>query len=282
MAKKRGTARIRGLAAELKDLRTSAGLNTRDAARRVGMSPATLNRMELGNRVITPEDMSALCVAYGVIGAERERLLAMSREADHPEWWETTDAVPSKHLRALINFESEATRIVEVAMLRIPGLMQTPDYIRALMLACQVPDSKLKSLVATRLGRQTILTKRRPPHYLAIVDEAAVSRPVGSPQLMAAQLRHIIGLSTQPNIEVRVIPFARGAHTGLDGSFIALEFPKARPIVLLEHKRSSGFIDEPPDVAPFHAAADILVRTALGPLESVNFLADKAASYDRT
>ncbi|SMD23517.1 helix-turn-helix domain-containing protein [Kibdelosporangium aridum] len=282
MTKKRGTARIRGLAAELKDLRTSAGLNTRDAARRVGMSPASLNRMERGNRVVTPEDMSALLVAYGVTGAERERLLAMSREADLPEWWETTDAAPSKHLRALINFESEATRIVEIAMLRIPGLMQTPEYIRELMMAGQVPGPTMRSLVATRIGRQRILTQPRPPQYLTIIDEAAVSRPVGDPHVMAAQLRHIITLATYPNIEVRVIPFARGAHTGLDGSFITLEFPKARPIVLLEHKRSSGFIDQPEDVAPFHQATTTLMKTALGPLESVNFLADKAAHYDRS
>lgn len=282
MTKKRGTARIRGLAAELKDLRTTAGLNTRDAARRVGLSPATLNRMELGNRVIDSEDMSALSAVYGVTGAERERLLALSREASLPAWWETSGATPSKHLRALINFESEATRIVEVAMLRIPGLMQTPDYIRALMMACQVPDPPLRSLVTTRLGRQKVLTRPRPPHYLTLIDEAAISRPVGGPQLMATQLRHIISLTTRPNIEVRVIPFARGGHTGLDGSFITLEFTKGRPIVLLEHKRSSGFIDQPEDVAPFHHATDTLVRTALEPLESVNFLAAKAASYDRT
>jgi transcriptional regulator with XRE-family HTH domain len=133
VTKKHGTARVRGLAAELKELREKAGLNTRDAARRVGMSPATLNRMELGNRAIEVEDMAALLAIYGVIGTAKERLLARTREAGLPGWWETTGTGLPKEVPALINFESEATRIVHVAMLRIPGLMQVPGYIRAIM-----------------------------------------------------------------------------------------------------------------------------------------------------
>ncbi|CAM4146888.1 helix-turn-helix transcriptional regulator [Kibdelosporangium persicum] len=282
MTKKRGTARIRGLAAELKDLRTTAGLNTREAARRVGLSPATLNRMELGNRVIDSEDMAALLAVYGVTGTERERLLAMAREVDLPGWWETTDADLSKHLRALINFESEATRIVHAAMLRIPGLLQTADYIRAFMASCQVPSPLIESRTEIRLRRQEILRRLRPPRYLAIVDEAALSRPIGSPAIMAEQLRHIIDLAALPHIEVRVIPFAHGSHTGLEGGYVTLEFAKDRSIVLLEHKRSSAFIDEPKDVAPFHEATTTLVKAALEPPESVKFLAAKAASYDRS
>ncbi|ALG07927.1 helix-turn-helix domain-containing protein [Kibdelosporangium phytohabitans] len=282
MQKKRGTARTRGLAAELKDFRHAAGLNTREAARRVGMSPATLNRMEPGNRAANPEDVSALLVAYGVTGPERKRLLTMAREANLPDWWETTGDVRSEHLRALITFEAEATRIVDVAMLRVPGLMQTPEYIHALMSGFQFSEATAKSMADTRLDRQRLLTLPTCPRYVTIIDEAAISRPVGGPRVMAAQLRHIISLVVYPNIEVRVIPFAHGAHTGLDGSFMTLEFRKDRPIVLLEHKRSSGFIDEPEHVASFQSAAGTLAKEALDPLESVNFLADKAAYYDRS
>lgn len=281
MTKMRGTARIRGLAAELKDLRTEAGLNTRDAAKRVGMSPATLNRMELGNRVIGPEEISALLVVYGVTGKDRERILAMSRDVGLPDWWETDGTDTSRRLRALINFESEATRITEIATLRIPGLMQTADYIRTLMAAFELTEAATKSMVSTRLGRQRILTRPQPPHYITIIDEAVLSRPVGGPRMMAEQLRHMIDLTRLRNIEIRVIPFEHGAHTGLDGSYITLEFARARPLVLLEHKQGSGFIDQPENVASFERATTSLLRTALDTVESVNFLVRKAADYDR-
>jgi transcriptional regulator with XRE-family HTH domain len=282
MTKKHGTARVRGLAAELKELRTKAGLTTREAAKKVGLSSATLNRMELGNRIIELEDMAALLVVYEVTGTERERLLSMTREAGLPGWWETMGTRLPKELPALINFEAEATRIVHVAMLRIPGLMQTPDYIRALMTSGGVVGSDMETMVATRLGRQAVLTRPRPLCFLAIIDEAVLRRPVGGPCVMAEQIRHVLALAERPNVDVLVIPFDQGSHTGLDGTYSIMEFAKARTLVYLEHKRSSLFIDEPDDVAPFHEATDILVETALGSPKSVEFLAGVAADFERS
>jgi transcriptional regulator with XRE-family HTH domain len=281
MTKKRGTARIRGLAAELKDLRAQAGLNIRDAASQAGLSTSKLNRIELGSRVIELEDMVALLVVYGVTGLERERLLAMTREANLPGWWETTDADIPKHVAALINFEAEATRIVHVALLRIPGLMQTPAYIRAVMASCQVIGTTMEARTATRLGRQAVLTRSGAPQFIAILDEATLRRPVGGPRAMAQQLRHVASLASFPHISVRVVPFERGDHIGLDGTFVTMEFARARPIVYLEHKRSSGFVDEPSDVAPFQEAVDTLLEVALDSPESVDFIAHIAAEFDQ-
>ncbi|CAM3848846.1 helix-turn-helix transcriptional regulator [Kibdelosporangium persicum] len=277
----RGTARMRGLAAELKALRTEAGLNTRDAAARAGLSASTLNRIELGNRGIQVVDMVALLVVYGVTGVERERLLTMAREASQPGWWETSGARLPKELPALITFESEAARIVEVSLLRIPGLLQVPSYIREILTSAGVTGSHREAMVSARLGRQAILTRPTPPRYLAIIDEAALCRPVGGGRVMAEQLRHVIDQVSLPNVDVRVIPFDRGSHTGLDGTYVTLDFTRARSIVYLEHKRSSLFVDEPEDVAPFHEATDILMETALDSSESVKFLARMAAEYDR-
>jgi len=279
MRPKHNTARMRSLATDLVDLRTAAGLNTREAAKLVGMSASTLNRLENGGKIIEPEHVSALCVAYGVTGAERERLLSLSREPHMPGWWETSgEAIPGQ-LSALVRFESEATRIVHAAMLLIPGLLQTAEYCRAIMTAAGVVGSTREARVATRLGRQAILSKPKPPSYLAILDEATLRRPHGTRPMMAAQVRHIIDLAAKPHIDVRVIPFATGIHTGLDGSYIVLEFAKGRSIVYLEHKRSSLFLDQPDDVAPFQAATDTLAATALGPQDSVEFLRSVAADY---
>lgn len=98
---------------------------------------------------------------------------------------------------------------------------------------------------------------------------------------MAQQIRHVIALAARPNIDVRVIPFTRGAHTGLDGSYSTLEFAKACTIVYLEHKGASLFIDDPDDVAPFQDATDTLIEAALSSPDSVDFLAEVAADYDK-
>lgn len=259
-----------------------AGLNTREAAARAGLSASTLNRIELGNRVIEVEDMAALLVVYGVAGVERERLLNLTREAGLPGWWETTGAKLPKEVPALITFESDATRIVEVSLLRIPGLLQIPAYIRAILTSAGVTGSAREAMVSARLGRRAILTRPVPPRYVVIIDEAALRRPIGGPQVMAEQLRHVIAHADLPHVEVRVLPFARGAHTGLDGTYVTLDFAKARSIVYLEHKRSSLFVDEPEDVAPFQEATDILMEAALDSPESVEFLSRVAADYDRS
>jgi transcriptional regulator with XRE-family HTH domain len=273
---------MRSLATDLVDLRLAAGLNTRDAAKLVGMSASTLNRLENGGKTIEPEHVSALCVAYHVTGPERERLLTMSREPHMPGWWETTGTPLPQQLPALIRFESEATRIVHVSMLLIPGLLQTAEYCRAIMSATGVVGSEREAMVATRLGRQAILSKPHPPAYLVIIDEAALRRPVGDRSVMAAQLRHIVELAgRKPDVDVRVIPFSAGPHEGLHGTFFMLEFAKARTIVHLEHKRSSLFLDEPEEVDPFHVATDTLVGTALGPGDSLEFLASVSADYGK-
>src|SRR5690348_16869234 len=130
------SAKTRGLGVELKELRTGAGLNTRDAAKKVGLSSATLNRIELGTRPASPEEVFDLLIVYDVPILERERLLDLAREAAMPGWWESSNYTGlSKHLFALINFESQATEITNVELSLIPGLLQTPDYLRA-VLAC--------------------------------------------------------------------------------------------------------------------------------------------------
>ncbi|MFD9966397.1 helix-turn-helix transcriptional regulator [Amycolatopsis sp. NPDC058986] len=273
---------MRSLAHDLAALRAAAGLNTRDAAKKLGMSAATLNRLENGGKEIEPEHVAALCVVYGVIGPERERLMAMSREQHLPGWWETSGTPLPEQLPALIRFEADATRIVHVSMLRIPGLLQTAEYCRAIMAATGVVGTEREAMVATRLGRQAVLSKARPPAYLSIIDEAALRRPVGDRAVMIAQVQHIIDVATtKPHVDVRVVPFSLGSHTGLDGTYVVLEFAKDRTIVHLEHKRSSLFLDEPEEVDPFHEATDTLIQTALGPADSVKFLASVAADYGK-
>jgi hypothetical protein len=242
-------------------------------AESLGWSASTLSRLENGLRGVTTEDVAALLVVYQVTGVERERLISLAREADRPGWWETgLPGLPSQ-LTALIGFEAQASRITVVAMVLVPGLLQTPDYARAVMVGGDVPAHEVEARVVTRLGRQAVLSRADPPDLHVILDETVLRRPVGGPVAMAAQLRHIITAAARPSVTVQVIPLDVGAHLGTAGSFVLLEFPKARSIVHLEHLRSSLFVDEPDDITPFAQARDTLARQALDPTTSGQLLA---------
>lgn len=240
------------------------------------MSASTLNRLENGGRTIDPEEVSALLVAYGATGVERERLLSLAREVNLPGWWETSGSggLP-KHLPALIGFEAEAVELTDVSMLLIPGLLQTADYMRALMTAAGVVGAEMETVVAARLGRQVVLSRPQPPQYLAILNEAALRRSVGGTEVMANQVLHVVGCARRNQIDIRVIPFERGAHTGLDGAGIRQSAHHRLP----GHKRSSLSVDEPADVVPFHSVTDTLLATALGPAESHDFLIAVARDF---
>jgi hypothetical protein len=236
---------------------------------------------EIGDRLVaSSEDVAALLALYGVTGEERDRLLTLAREADQPGWWETRHPGLPSQLTALIGFESQAAQITDVALVVLPGLLQTADYARAVMDAAGIPAMQAETRVATRLGRQAALSRPNPPEYLAILDEAVLRRPIGGRTAMAAQLRHVLTIIERPNIEVMVVPHDRGAHAGLAGSFVLLTFPKAPAIVHLEHKRSSLFLDDPEDVAAFIKAAHLLQDVAFDPIRSAEFIATVATEYE--
>ncbi|MDV6012448.1 helix-turn-helix transcriptional regulator [Haloechinothrix sp. LS1_15] len=280
MSDKPSASRARALAAELRDLRRQAKLSTRDAAERIGVSSASLNRSELGTRMPSPEEVSALLAVYGVTGLAREQALQLARSANPSGWWETGGSALPKQLPTLITFESQATGITEFQPLVVPGLLQTHGYMRAVMEASGVPDADADARVAARAGRQTVLTRKRPPRYLAIIDEAALRRPFGGRAVMAEQLNRIIELAALPNLTVQVIPFDRGGYP-IYGPYALLQFAKAPDIVHLEHKQASGFLDQPEDTAPFQPLTDTLKAAALDPAATSEFLAAVAAEYDR-
>ena len=275
------TARARSLGAELKELRAGTKLSTRAVAHRLGWSASTLNRIETGLRPVKSEDIAALLVIYNVTGTERDRLLELAREANQPGWWETARPDLPSQLTGLIGFESQATHITNVASVLIPGLLQTPEYARAVMASSGITTPSAETRVATRMGRQVILSRPEPPELLAIVDEAALRRPMGGPRVMADQLRNIVRTCERPNVSVRVIPFEHGGHIGLNGPYVILQFAKAGTIVHMEHLRSGVFVDKPEDVAPFLAATDTLREAALDPAASEKFILAVADEYDR-
>lgn len=257
------TAKARGLGAELRELRREAGLTVRALEDRLNFSRSTLSRIERGNKVPTAEDLGALLAIYQVTGHRRAELVRKAQDAEQPNWTEIGHPGIPRQLSALIEFEREATHISMVALNRVPGILQTKSYARAVLCSGGVPNEEVETLASIRIGRQEILTRPDPVELLVVLDEAVLCRTVGGAATMAEQLDHLLAMSRADNVTIHVLPFSLGEHIGQDGSHVLCEFPKAEPIVHLEHRRSGQFLDEPEDTSDFREITGILRRQAL-------------------
>lgn len=277
---RQATVISRGLSGELRELRKSKKLSLRKVATLLDWEPSKLSRMETGKQGIKVADVASLLVVYGVTGAERDRLLKMAERSDDTGWWEVHAGLTDES-KTLIRMETTATRIVDFEPLLIPGLLQVPDYTRAVMRACGLSEEDAEGRLSARMGRQGIFSRDKAPETRFIVDEIALRRVVGSPATMARQLRHIAETTEYPHVSLRVLPFSVGAHTGLDGSFMILEFERAKSVVHLEHKLSGGFLEEPDQVELFRHQADRLEESALSGGKSTDLVAAIAREHDR-
>ncbi|PKW14118.1 helix-turn-helix domain-containing protein [Saccharopolyspora spinosa] len=271
-----GSARARGLGAELRQLRNQSGYKQEEVGKRLGLSKATMSRIENGTKTVTEADVSAILAILGVTGEDRNRLLKLAREQDQPGWWETGIPGLPKQLTGLLEFERDASLIRCLDMILVPGLLQTSDYARAVMRGSGVEPADIETRVAIRIGRQEILTKPNGVAFRSFVDAGVLRRVVGGPRVMAEQLRYVAKIAKRRNMMIQVIPEEVAAHPGLEGSFVLLEFPKARPIVHLEQRRLGAFLDEPADVADYANVLDTLQRVAMSPADSAKLIAARA------
>lgn len=264
------TPRARFLGAELRDARTKADLSVRELARRLGIGHAKVSFWENGKKIPTTEDVASYLTAIGVTGEERDRLLEMARLAEQPNWLLAGVPGIDAELGALMEFEKTARAVMVWAPLLIPGLLQTGDYARAIMGNSPSADTR----VAMRLGRRDILTRRHPVQFTAIIAETVLREAITEPEITIAQLDHLRRTAELPNVTVQVMPSRAGYHPGLAGPFVLLEFPKAKPIVHLEHHRSSAFVFDDDDVTAFAEVAERLRGLAMSPEESSGFIAE--------
>ncbi|MGQ0839876.1 helix-turn-helix domain-containing protein [Actinokineospora sp.] len=277
---KQATVIGRGLGGELRVLREGLRMSCKRVADQLGWQASKISRMETGKQGIRPADVASLLVIYRVIGKERDRLLKLAERSDDIGYWESQPAL-SEESKTLMRIERDATSIVTFHPMLIPGLVQTGDYIRALMRVCNVSDEDIDSRVAARLARQAILAKEEPPSLDLIVDEMVLRRILGAPKVMARQLRHLIEAVERPNRSLQVLPCTLHGHSGLDGSFHLLDFERNKAVVYLDHKISGLFLEEPDQIEFFRREADRLVEVALSPAKSVELVATIAQEYDR-
>ena len=266
--------RSRQVAAQLRALREKAGLSGAEVAKRMDMSPSKISRIETGNSGLQIEDVASLLGLYQVPAATRDELLDLVRRSEERGWWTRQPGLPQLW-RSLIDFEAKATRVQNYEALVVPGLLQTAEYARAIIQGVEptISDAELDNLVAARMARQAVLTRSSAPQFFAVIDEGALRRPVGEPGVMHRQLQHLLGAAEQPHVTLRVVPLAAGAHAGLRGPFVILEFAEEPALVFLENHSTVLFLEEEADVAAYRLALGTILHEALAPTATIELIA---------
>ncbi|WP_308447888.1 DUF5753 domain-containing protein [Micromonospora humidisoli] len=275
------TIRARRLRRELRRLRDRTGRTAEEVAKVLGWHRTKVIRFELGHSRVMPKDLPPLLDLYEVSEQERESLTGLLRQARQKGWWSAYgDVLPDDY----VGFEAEATSISTFESLYVPGLLQTEEYVRAIVRAGRstADQDEIDRRVAARLGRKVLLSRDMPPRLWMVLDEAAIRRVVGGPVVMRAQLARLIEACELPTVEIQILSFAAGAHAAMGGPFTLLGYadPALDPtVVYLDNDSSTLLLEEDRHVARYRLMFDHLMAKALGPDESAGFLARVADEY---
>lgn len=249
----------RQLHTELQRLRLAAGLTQTEVARAQEWSPSKVHRIEKGHVSIGKPDLLALLQHYGVTDSARiDGLLALARSSrNQPMPYRTYRDMFSPEIIRFWGYEASASWIGELELLVVPGLLQTPEYTRALIRDGHgVPESRVGRFLESRRERQAILDRAVPPTLSFLIDETVLGRLIGGPAVMRAQLHHLRTLGRRPNVGVRVLPLALGAHPGLRGPFVLLRFAADNDpdVVYIENRRGDSIFENDRAVTDNHRA----------------------------
>ena len=260
----------RQLGAELRRLRERAGRTVSDVAGALGWSESKLSRIETAISGIRTTDLERLLDRYDVATPERTRLAALASQARQRAWWEAYGDVLPNAYETFIGFEAEASSIFTYEAQVVPGLMQTAEYTGAIMRA-ELADDRPEAIerrVQVRMARQSVLTRAQ---FSSVLDEDVLRRPIGGPEVLRRQLLRLAELSERPNVTIQILPFSAGAHRGLAGSFIVLEFPgdADESLVYCEGLTGGVFRSKPAELRQYLMAFEALRAAALSPKDSI-------------
>ncbi|MBB5826145.1 MULTISPECIES: helix-turn-helix transcriptional regulator [Micromonospora] len=258
------------LGAQLRRLREASGVTREGAGWEIRSSESKISRMELGRVGFKERDVADLLSLYGVTDAtEREALLKLARDANSPGWWHRYGDVLPSWFQSYLGLEAAAALIRSYEVQFVPGLLQTPEYARAVVLLGHrgAGADEIDRRVSLRMQRQELLRRPRPPQLWAVVDEAALRRPIGGPQVMHDQLTALIEATRASHVRLQIIPFDAGGHAAAGGAFTILRFgdQDLPDIVYIEQLTSAIYLDKREDLDYYAAAMERLCVEAEPP-----------------
>ncbi|MEV7039919.1 helix-turn-helix transcriptional regulator [Amycolatopsis sp. NPDC051061] len=264
------TPRSRALGFGLRKTRKERGLGLRQLARATGVHPAELSNWELGLRVPKVEEVALLLGQLRVEVAERERLFELAEHAREPNWLEKEMPDAPAILTTLAEYERTAASIFSWQPMVVHGLLQTPDYARAILAYGGSPAHLVEQRLRVRLIRQAAIREYRAPECSILLGEIALRQPIGGTETLVGQLRHLLELPR--GLAVRVVRFGGDFHPGLNGSFSVFEYSDLPAIVFLDQHRGSAYIYDDEQVADYKSAAKTMASLAMDVAESRAFI----------
>jgi transcriptional regulator with XRE-family HTH domain len=268
------SARARQLAAELRRLREASGLTGEEVASRLGWSASKVSRIETARSPATTGDLRSLLDLYEVSGSLRERLTELCRTANQRGWWDAYAGTLGYGYSTFVALENDAESERFYGQMLVPGILQTSAYAEEVLSKGVIvaPPGEIARRLQTRMTRQQRMLSKDPPLQInTVLDEGALRRQVGGPDVMADQISHLIEIANRPNVHLQILPFNAGAHIAMAGSFTLLHFPgpTTSDIVYLENMADELFIENEAQTFYYSLAFERLSELSLGPKESV-------------
>ncbi len=271
------TVRRRQLGMELRRLREAASKSQEDAGEWIDVPGSSISKIETGKQRIRSGDLRSLLQLYGVGSPDAEFLEQLRREADQRGWWADYGKTVPDWFRSYLGMESAAAEAWTYEAEFVPGLLQIPEYVAAVTAAMN-PDStceQIRSIAEVRATRQKRLTTGGEALTLrAVINEGALRRQVGGPDVMRAQAQRIAELAELPNVTVQVLPFTVGAHPGMLSAFTMLRFPE-EPMntVYVELDSAALYLETPAEIERYANTFERLSDLALDRDGTVDLLA---------
>jgi transcriptional regulator with XRE-family HTH domain len=262
------------LGTQLRRLREARGITAQEAAKTIRASESKISRIELGRNAFRELDVADLLTLYGITDlAEREQMLALANQANQPGWWHRYQDILPTWFQAYIGLEESAESIRSYDAQFVPGLLQTEEYAAAVIELGEFSLDETDRLVYLRKERQRRFTSGG-LRLWAIIDEMALRRPVGNPELMRAQLEYLLEVSDRPGLTLQVTPYPGGGSYLVPGSFSIMSFAASDlpDVVYVEQLTSAMYLDKRSDVDRYTAAIGKLSSTSLPPERSKEFI----------
>lgn len=249
-------------AAVLRILREHAGLTQEELGERMHYTGPAVSAVETCAKPPTDEFIEAAEKALDASGLLRSAIGFLRLER-YPEYFQ-----------GFVQLEQEALSVSSYCTQVIDGLMQTEEYARALLRSNYPPfeAEKLEQLVAARMDRKALFDRKPMALTHTILEEDTLRRMIGGPEVMRAQLQHLIACSERPNVTIQVMPLSRAEHAALRGAFTILETPDHTTLVYMESHDEGILISKPHKVNPLAGRYAVIRSQALGPEESVSFI----------
>ncbi len=266
---------------ELRQARERLGETQATGAKMIGCSTSRMNYLETGRIVQQPDDVRALMRFYGVPAADGERLASLVEKPGRRTWWTPWEPVIPQDIRLFVGLEGFASSEFAYGPLVIPGLLQIAGYAAALVADDQVSPLHYGRVVEFRLARQQRLFAADNPLQLAVViEEDALDRPVGGPEVMRGQLDHLLAMTERDNVTVQVMPRSVAVHDGIVGAFTLLGFAATQSIGYVGYPDGAVYVPEYHQVAGYLYRRDRLQSDALGAAESREMITARRAALD--